>query len=576
MSKEAIRVLIVEDNPDLNFLMKEGLKARKTCNYDAKSAVSLAEACEALSKDHFDVVLLDLDLSDSKGVDTASSVYRCDPHIPIIAVTGRYTNALAADVLASGAQDYLVKGKYDDDALDRAIRYSIERKKTERKLERKARRSDVIFRLLQDINPGMLPGEMLEFIVKAAKSLVAADTASVILLDEEHKGRPKIVASESSGLEVDGAILQPSLDENTSITGWVVKNRQPLLLPGNLKDDERFKNIAWKEGIRCSINAPIIFRDSVKGTLNLNVTSSDYSFTEDDMEAVVALANHAAIAFENSGLYKSMKDVYIEKLKKSNEDLKETNDELKKTQDQLVQSEKMSAIGQLASGVAHEINNPLSGVLGNIQIIKMELRAGTKIDDMGELLTVIEESARRCKAITQNLLDFSRLKKDVFEAFDVHRALNSVIMLLAHSLKNLNIKIEKRYAEGLPGVFGNTNEIQQVFLNMVSNARWAIGKKGKSGGSITFETRKIDDDFIEVRFSDTGIGMSNETAQRIFDPFYTTKEVGKGTGLGLSLCYEIMRRHNGALNVESEEGKGTTFIIKLPIAKDASGPPRKQ
>lgn len=573
MKIETVRVLIVEDNPDLRFLQIASLKAFKTCNYEVSAVGSLAEAREALDKDQFDVILLDLDLPDSKGVDTVSRIYEDNVLVPIVAITGAYSESIANDVLSRGAQDYLIKSKYEDDTLDRVIHYSIARKKVDQKLKSKIRRSEVIFKLLQDITSDISSSDMLGLIVGAAKSIVVADTASIILLDAKEKSRPKVMASKSSESKVNGSLLRPSLDGDTSITGWVVKNKRSLLLFDSHKDEERFKNIKWKEGIKCSINVPIIFKDSVKGTLNLNITGSDVIFTEDDLEAVEGLADHAAIALENSGLYKTMKDKYITDLKVSNDELKIANENLQKTRDQLIQSEKMSAVGQLASGVAHEINNPLSGILGNVQIIKMEMRSGSKIEDADELLNIIEDAAKRCKSITQNLLDFSRIKKDRFESFNVHKALDSVAMLLNYSLKNSNITMEKRYAETLPQASGNTNEIQQVFLNMISNAKWAIEKKEEESGAIVVETRKVDNNFLEVRFSDTGIGMSKETIKKIFDPFYTTKEVGKGTGLGLSLCYEIMRRHNGDLNAESAEGRGATFIIKLPIAKDADGKP---
>ncbi len=441
-----------------------------------------------------------------------------------------------------------------------------ERKRAEGILKDKARRSEILFKLLKRLTPDLSSDHMLNFIVVASKSLVKADTASITLL-RAGQSTPKIVVSESSGFKVDGSILQPSLDRQTSITGWVIKNRKPLLLHGDMKNDERFKNIKWKEGIKCSINAPIFFKGSVKGTINLNIISSDYLFTEDDLEAIVALANHAAISLEHSGLYKSMKDKYIEVLDSSNESLKKTNQKLQETQDQLVQTEKMSAIGQLASGVAHEINNPLSGVLGNVQIIRMEMKSGGKLDDLDEILTVIEESAKRCKSITQNLLDFSRQKEGVFDAFDIHKALNSAVMLVGYNFKNAGIQIDKKYTDDLPPAYGNANEIQQVFLNMFSNAKWAIDKKGNGNGTIAIETRAIDNAFIEVNFTDTGIGISHKDIKKIFEAFYTTKEVGVGTGLGLSLCYEIMQRNKGDLSVDSEEGKGATFHIKVPVAQ---------
>ena len=197
----------------------------------------------------------------------------------------------------------------------------------------------------------------------------------------------------------------------------------------------------------------------------------------------------------------------------------------------------------------------------------MEMKSGGKIGDVDGLLTVIEESAQRCKSITQNLLDFSRTKKKGPEAFDIHKTIDSTIMLVGYSFKNASIEIKKVYADGLPQAFGNMTEMHQVFLNILKNAREAIEEKGGTEKIITVETLAPDDKFMEVKFTDTGSGMAEETKNKIFDAFFTTKEVGKGTGLGLSLCYEIMQRHNGDLIVESQEGGGTTFHIKIPVAQ---------
>lgn len=439
---------------------------------------------------------------------------------------------------------------------------------TVRILKDKLKKSEVIFKLIQDLTPNILPKDMLGHIVKAAKSIVNADTASIVFLDEEG-GKLKIAVSESSGEKVDGSILQPSLDEKTSITGWVIKNKQPiLLLPDTLKSDERFSNIKWKESIKCSINVPMIFKGLIKGTLNLNITRSDYMFNEEDLAIAVTLADYVALALENSGLYSTMKDSQIEKLKNVSEELETMSQRFIDVQNQLMQAEKMSAIGELTSGVTHDVNNLLSGVMGNTQIIMMELKSNGKVDDLDALLKIIEESAKRCKVITQNLLNFSRSKKESIAAFDMHKSLDSILMLTEYGFKSSQIKIKKKYAEGLPQGFAKQTEIQQVFLNILSNAKWAIEKKGEKERFLTIETRKLDDKFIEVNISDNGIGMSEETRNKIFNTFFTTKEVGEGTGLGLSVCREIMRRNKGDLSVESEPGKGATFHIKLPTNKE--------
>jgi len=709
MDRKKIKILIVEDDPDCMELTKAMLSSNADFTFEIEAADRLSSAMELIRNNNFDLILLDLELPDSDGLDTFIAVRMEFPEEAIMVVTAmeKVSKQLRQLYITGDLQCYLIKGRFTGEVLawnilyaldrheadliqrkkrvnlmaevQRTVRECIEaenkyrvifdnsalaitvtdenecivswnrfaegllgmdhndlylksvsslyseeewerirsmnirkegmrhhletvvrkkdgteldidisisvlkdaegnvkgsiglmrdisaRKKLERESKNKLRRSGLIIELMRNLELGMTADQMLDKIIKTSKAIVRADTASVIILDEKRDKLPKIVASFSSGLKLDNPIVTPSLNAEKSITGWVIENKQPLLLYGACSDDERFKQIKWKTGIKCSINVPIISRGTVKGTINLNITTSECTFTKDDLEAVKILAHYVAIALENSGLYKNMKDMYIDELKNSNDKMMITNKKLKEARDQLVQSNKLASIGQLASGVAHEINNPLSGVLGNIQIILMELKAGGKIDDLQDLLTVIEESAKRCKGITQNLLEFSRVKGKGQEAFDVQQVLDRVIMLIGYSLKNANIDLNRKYKDDLPKAVANTNEIQQVFLNMLSNAKWAIDKKEGPERSITIETRKLDDKYIEVDFADTGIGMSKESQIKIFDPFYTTKGVGVGTGLGLYLCVQIMEKCQGQLLVDSEEGKGTVFHIRIPV-----------
>jgi len=436
---------------------------------------------------------------------------------------------------------------------------------SELRLKEKVRRSDIIYNLIEDLTSDISPEDMLGKIVAAAKLLVTADTASVILLDEK-KEKIKVTASVAYGFKIHPEGIQPPLDEKASVTGWVVKNKRPLVLHGSLENYDDFKDIKGRGNIKCSLCIPLIYKDSIKGTLNLNMTTSDYLFTDDDLEAAIALGNQAAIALENSGLYKSLKDKYIEELKNAYSNLRRINKEFENAQKQLIQSEKMASVGQLASGVAHEINNPLSGVLGMVQLMRRELKAKGSIDDIEELLGVIEDSAKRCELITHNLLDFSRTKDITFKEFDIHLALDNCILLLGYNLKKSNVVVTKKYTVDLPMAYGNSNEAQQVFLNILSNAQWAIDKKPEEGGSIEIETYGPDAKSVEIKIRDTGVGMSDENKKHIFDPFYTTKPQGEGTGLGLSVCCEILRVLDGELRVESKLGEGTTCYVKLPIS----------
>ncbi len=254
---------------------------------------------------------------------------------------------------------------------------------------------------------------------------------------------------------------------------------------------------------------------------------------------------------------------------------KHAEEEKQRLAAQLLQAGKMAALGQLAGGIAHEINNPIAVILGFAQGLVKRI----KEDDFFSMpLKSIEREASRCKKLVGDLLTFSRVGKTQAESVDLNRTIDETLSLIETKSKMQNIEIVRNYSNDLPSLTVNKNQIQQVIMNLCSNAVDAL----PGGGKITISTklkdkggvdgdlqmrdegRLSDRNFVEIVVADNGEGMSLEVKQRIFEPFFTTKEVGKGTGLGLSLCYEIIKKHNGGIEVESEAGKGTTFLIKLP------------
>lgn len=250
----------------------------------------------------------------------------------------------------------------------------------------------------------------------------------------------------------------------------------------------------------------------------------------------------------------------------------EKNRELEDSRNKMFQSGKLAAVGQLASSVAHEINNPLTGVLNNVQLIKMEMDMGAdfKIEDFKEQLDVIEESASRCVKIARSLLDFSRAAKGTFQPFSLNEAIEKTIVLIGHELKLRDVSVKKELGGNLPRIQGDTQLIQQVIFDIVNNARYAIEKNPKKeAGLITLKTSyDMVKEAVLLSISDNGTGISQENLEKLFTPFFTTKPAGEGTGLGLSFIQDIVKRHNGKVSVESELGKGTTFHISFPVIKD--------
>ena len=239
--------------------------------------------------------------------------------------------------------------------------------------------------------------------------------------------------------------------------------------------------------------------------------------------------------------------------------------ELKRTQAQLVQTGKMSAVGELASGVAHEMNNPLTGVLTYAVLLKETLEKApqkirTQLPEFPERLDLIKRSAQRCKSIADNLLTFSRQSESEMTPVDLSDVISRTFELMAAQMRQRQIKLISKIPEGLPPIRGNPNQLQHVFTNIAINAIHAMD----SAGEITVCTR-ADGPECEVTISDTGRGIPRENLDRIFDPFFTTKPIGRGTGLGLSIAYGIIQNHGGEITVDSVVGRGTRFKIKLPV-----------
>lgn len=250
--------------------------------------------------------------------------------------------------------------------------------------------------------------------------------------------------------------------------------------------------------------------------------------------------------------------------------------QLEEAQAQLIQSEKMSAIGQLAAGVAHELNNPLGGILGYAQFAleKMKKKQIGNQDDKElnsfiRYLTDIETQARRCKAIVQNLLRFSRSRRATeFEDVDINATIEDTVTFVEHQLHMNQIELNLELDANLPIVQGSSGQLQQVFTNLIINAMHA--SKPQSVISIKSRFSPALGEFggaVELQIADQGSGIEPETIKKIFEPFFTTKEVGKGTGLGLSVSYGIIKDHGGEIKVDSVVGQGTKFTLILPIQK---------
>ncbi len=236
---------------------------------------------------------------------------------------------------------------------------------------------------------------------------------------------------------------------------------------------------------------------------------------------------------------------------------------LKDAEGQLVQSEKMAAFGQLGAGVAHEVKNPLAGILGLVQLMR---RTRYDVPMLNENLETVEKETRRCRAIIDNLLRFARQEKVGLGPVDIGTVVNDAVAIMRHQLALAEVTLVQIVPTSLPRIQGNANQLQQVLMNLMLNAQQAMNG---SPGEVLVEVSPWIGGRVEIRVRDNGPGIPKHIQQRIFEPFFTTKPSGQGTGLGLSVSYGIVHEHKGVIRVISEPGQGTTFEIELPTVTDA-------
>ena len=230
----------------------------------------------------------------------------------------------------------------------------------------------------------------------------------------------------------------------------------------------------------------------------------------------------------------------------------------KKLEKHLAQTEKLASIGQLASGIAHEINNPLGVILCYANLIEKSIDGESQVKSD---LEKIKKHTVGCTRIVEDLLNFSRVSDTKKTKTDIHEGIEEILSILKQNLSRRQISIHRNYGKDIPRATIDTDKMKQVYMNILMNAEQAIN----GGGEITIDTAfNVEDHIIKIKIADTGSGINPENIESIFDPFFTTKKTGKGTGLGLSISYGIVKDHDGDLRVESTVGKGSVFTILLP------------
>jgi PAS domain S-box-containing protein len=574
------RILIVDDDPNIVQVIEQALTFK---GYSTRSTTAGEEAVRIFHDEgEFDVVLTDLILPGISGIELLEIFKKQDPTCEVLVLTGFGSNDKAVEALKKGAYDYLKKPTNIDElfiAVSNAIekkRLSVENISYQMDLERLVEeRSWELVKTQKFVN-SVLEGSTEYFII-------ASDAEGQITLF--NSGAERLLGyqrSEVQGLNAIQFFADPAAREESA-------------------DLESF----FKDGMIDQTHI-VTTRNGREITISLTVTPIwdesgnivGYTWIGKDVSDALALQDKLKEYAQN---LEKLVEARTAEIQERNRCLEETINQLNSTQMQLLQSEKMASIGQLAAGVAHEINNPIGFINSNLSTLKKYIvnlkdycRGTDRLFDNGgpealeelrrikkfkkidfileDVASVIEESiegTERVKSIVQDLKDFSHQDKGKLVEYDLNNSLKSTLNIVWNELK---YKAEVIQDLGhLPLVRCYPQQLNQVWMNLLVNAAHAITDKGQ----ITVRSYQTNDDvFLEI--SDTGSGIPPENLKKIFEPFFTTKEVGKGTGLGLSLSYRIIERHGGSIEVQSQIGKGTVFRVRLPIqgpAEHAEGTP---
>jgi signal transduction histidine kinase len=381
---------------------------------------------------------------------------------------------------------------------------------------------------------------LLVKIAARAEDLVKADTISVGVLDSSEK-MLKYLGVFGSRVKTLQDMDMPL--ESGGIYNWIASYGTPLLIQ-DAQSDFRLDSALMKSlGIKCVMTVPLWSSNTMTGLLTAVNKKGGTSFDKHDLRLFTVFSNLAAAALQNASLYT---------------DLTEKMNELRTAQEQLVHSTKMAAIGELAANIAHEVNNPLTSVLGYTTHL---LKTLDLPESPRKILGMMEQETLRVRKIIRNLLDFSRQKNSWMRPADILQPLRETIAFVQGAAKSSLVNIREEY-NGSPVIVNmDPNEMKQVFINIINNALQAMPQ----GGDLRIRLNPVGEHEAMIEFADTGVGISPENLQKIFEPFFSTKEDRDGTGLGLSISYRIIQHHGGRIDVGSGPGKGTIFRIFLPL-----------
>lgn len=572
LKKASDVILVVDDEASLRQFVSDIFAAD---GWGVWPVANAEEALPSLEEKRPAAAFVDLVLPGMGGLDLLAEIKRRLPKTEVILMTSHASLETAIEALDKGAYGYLRKPFEGPEEILRLLDRAVEKRRLTEENERlqsdlEKRNAALIAanqRLSSLIEAGRAMSaiheirELLDFFIKVVVGELQVDRASLMLVDKQ--GEMRIVSSH--GIQ-DEVVQSVRVRLGEGIAGWVAEKGKPILVRDvrsypRLQDH---RNIGYESHSFISapivLSIPIKIQEKVLGVINVTDKRSGQTFSDDDLAFLYSLAGQAAVAIEGARHFEELKQAY---------------ETLRSKEQQIIASERLNALGQMAAGVAHDFNNLLNGILGRTQLLLQEYRSSPVASPMFEgELKWIEQLSIEGAEIIKRIQEFTGLRKDTpFMATDVNEVIRDAVEMTRPKWKGQieaeGLRIEFQYEFGkLPLLAAARHDLIQVFSNLIFNAVEAMPQ----GGKLIFRTA-IEEQQLVIQIIDEGIGIAEKTRQKIFEPFFTTKPQGKG--LGLSVVYGIIARHGGAIGVESEVGRGTTFTICLPAVspKPEEAPP---
>jgi signal transduction histidine kinase len=532
-SYPAASVLIVDDNPGSAKTLSFVLAAE---GYDAECVATAAEALAKVDQRVFDAALIDITLPDRSGLDVLSDLKARAAEMVSIMVTGHASTENSIEAINRGASGY-VRKPVEVQQLLSLLRSGLERKWLQEENARMLRRLSLLHSVEATVSQGLDPDVTLAETIALVTGLLDFEAGAIWRVREADR---ELRLAASVGLSRD--LMECCRRHLAGLAAEIrvapeVGQRPWFDVVEETADD----GPVWFLRLM-----PLRGQKGITGWMAVGATDVQPSQAE-EAEVLGALAGQVGVAMENMKLY---------------EDLRAAHGRLQEAQDQLVQSEKLSSLGRFISGIAHEINNPLSAIVGY-----SELLAGEEpVEDAQELARRIAAQAQRCARIVRSVLVFARADEAGTQAVSLNDVLEQAVEGTEHERAE-DTRVELALDPALPQVTGDADGIKQVFVNILCNAYQSVAEQG--GGTVT-ATTSTSDGGVLVEIADTGPGIPDEALPRVFDPFFTTKGVGKGTGLGLSVAHGIVVAHGGRIWADNRPRSGARLSVWLPLGPAAA------